>query len=391
MIYVHVVFLCMDWNAPSASAFMVVGPFSTTKPSGMLTKRYYRNEGDKNGSSKANPASSGKANGKGGGALQHQEILHNHMVASSSSSSWHRTDELWDQDWHDAFIRNGLVDFCPPMTDFLFCLKVGGGNPRVRATSSSPVQLPWKNDDNDKHSGVEEPPPMMGLLEEASHLEAAKNSHVAADATRDLLHEPYSKLFHHKDDDDDHEPAGTFRYDCIFDTNLMNDLLVPDAADDTTALTNNRHNTMDESNTHEATATSSLLPTPTTITPLSSYANVAKLLLEAHQTLQEHGIYVAVTEQPIAASPQMQDFLEQAGRRIGLQWHFDLQEISGGSVHVSVARKYFSGALPSFGKLATMTTTTTTAKTQESRQSSRKQGKLGNNDQDDNRTSRLAP
>ena len=37
------------------------------------------------------------------------------------------TNSLWNLAWHDSFVRNGLSDFVPPLTDSLNVLVVGGG------------------------------------------------------------------------------------------------------------------------------------------------------------------------------------------------------------------------------------------------------------------------
>lgn len=72
------------------------------------------------------------------------EIFNNSMVPSTSS--WKKSDDLWNQEWHDAFIRSGFVDFTPPLTDFLFCLMVGdsGGGTSSGHTENSSSQLPWQ-------------------------------------------------------------------------------------------------------------------------------------------------------------------------------------------------------------------------------------------------------
>ena len=74
------------------------------------------------------------------------------------------------------------------------------------------------------------------------------------------------------------------------------------------------------------------------------------ILQEATRVLKEHGIYVIVTQEPIPL--HVQEYLLQVGDVIGLQWQFGLDGLSGDEQSISVARKYFTGELPSFGKLA---------------------------------------
>lgn len=81
--------------------------------------------------------------------------------------------------------------------------------------------------------------------------------------------------------------------------------------------------------------------------------NAGTLLVEATCSLQEHGIYVAITKKSMAATPILKEYLIRAGHSLGMQWQFDLEEISRGDVHVSVARKYYTGTLPSSHGLAT--------------------------------------
>ena len=62
------------------------------------------------------------------------------------------TDKLWNLAWHDSFVRNGLSDFVPPLTDTLNVLVVGEDTDETLLTSevgqdepsviSSPQQRP---------------------------------------------------------------------------------------------------------------------------------------------------------------------------------------------------------------------------------------------------------
>ena len=52
------------------------------------------------------------------------------------------------------------------------------------------------------------------------------------------------------------------------------------------------------------------------------------------------------------STPILKKYLIQAGHSLGMQWHFDLEEISRGDVHVSVARLYDNRSLPATHGLA---------------------------------------
>ena len=246
---------------------------------------------------------------------QPQEVIHNSMIPSDATSSWQRADELWNQEWHDAFIRSGFVDFTPPLTDFLFCLKVGDGaddnsNHGVDQYSDFSVQLPWDSaglsSQNEQHTF-----PASDFLDDSQP--SLKEQRVDGA----LIHDPITAL---ASTGGDTTNTHRFRYDCIFDTSLMNDIVHHDSLDGGVCF--------------------------------CDFDRVGTLLLEATQALQEHGIYIMITKRPMAKTPVFRDMLQEFGASFGMQWKFDLEEISRGDVHVSVARKYFAGELPSFGKLA---------------------------------------
>jgi hypothetical protein len=76
---------------------------------------------------------------------------------------------------------------------------------------------------------------------------------------------------------------------------------------------------------------------------------VQQLLSEASLALREHGIYVLLTQQ---LSYTTMSLLEKYSHQTGLQWQFKLDGISNNTTQVSVARRYNTGAMPSFGKLS---------------------------------------
>lgn len=84
---------------------------------------------------------------------------------------------------------------------------------------------------------------------------------------------------------------------------------------------------------------------------LSSPLDTSILLLEASRRLREHGVYVVTTQSGVMPL-HMKVYLENSGKLLGMEWKFDLDGISDDGMSVSVARKYFTGELPSVGRLA---------------------------------------
>lgn len=221
------------------------------------------------------------------------------------------TPELWSQDWHDSFVRNGLVDFVPPLSSHLNCLLVGGSEHHAAESNSAPSTVlkasqQIQQEENEKikdknHVMADEITPFVveGSLEQA--LEANN-----VDEQQAMLIRLFGKLdvhtAHHEDSTD---------LDCILDRGLMDEL-----------VTTNKDR------------------------------DVGLLLLEATRHLREHGVYIVVTSTQL--TDEMKDFLVNVGTLLGMQWRFDLDGISNDYVTVSVARKYFTGELPTAGKLATV-------------------------------------
>jgi hypothetical protein len=219
---------------------------------------------------------------------------------------WKTTDQLWDQEWHDAFLLNDLADFAPPLTGHLFCLMVGDGG--TSTASHEDHALPWIL--NSFESAAHPP---VGVLSRSE--DSMVNDDFAGCLSDDeALARRLSPLTANTatTPTSDHP----FRYDCIFDTSLMNGKGGGDSF---------------------------------------STFDVGMLLYDATKSLQEYGIYVVVTKEPMASAP-VKDFLIEASKILGMEWKFDLDEVSKEGLYVSVARKFFVAALPSFGKLAKVAT-----------------------------------
>jgi hypothetical protein len=215
---------------------------------------------------------------------------------------WKTTDQLWDQEWHDAFLLNDLADFAPPLTDHLFCLMVGDGG--TSTASHEDHALPWIQK---AFESAEHPP--VGVLSgsEDSMVNDDFADYLSDDEALARRLSPLTATTATTPTSDH-----PFRYDCIFDTSLMNGKGGGESF---------------------------------------STFDVGMLLYDATKSLQEYGIYVVVTKEPMASAP-VKDFLIEASKILGMEWKFDLDEVSKEGLYVSVARKFFVAALPSFGKLA---------------------------------------
>ncbi|KAL7543776.1 hypothetical protein ACHAXR_013080 [Thalassiosira sp. AJA248-18] len=218
------------------------------------------------------------------------------------------TNSLWNLAWHDSFVRNGLSDFVPPLTDSLNVLVVGGPG----AASAQP--------ETNQNAAVNDPipatttAPISAATEEAAALETQ-----AQDSSCSFL----AAVFDDDKTGEDEKSSSALddfvsSYDCIVDQGLIADLLGG------TAASNNKE-------------------------------DMGRLLWEATKRIKDMGIYVASTP-PL--SDETKEYLTKLGQLLGLQWVFDLDGISDSNLSVNVARysKYLKDELPpgwqSFSKLA---------------------------------------
>jgi hypothetical protein len=83
------------------------------------------------------------------------------------------------------------------------------------------------------------------------------------------------------------------------------------------------------------------------------HQDVGLLLLQATRHIREYGVYIVITRNQLPE--ETKEYLRAVGAMLGMQWRFDLDGISN-ETHgtVSVARKYFTGELPTVGKLTTV-------------------------------------
>ena len=219
--------------------------------------------------------------------------------------------ELWSKEWHDSFLRNGFVDFVPPLSEKLDCMVIGDG-------ISMPLP-PWQDGTKNldavkskhvlRHSSVDQSTIEQEIsaqlkLEKRQHQNLEDDGHPYSDSDLTKL-DSISAMGKSLLDFEG-------KYDCLFDHGWMEAAL--------------------RMGSHQGAIQASVI------------------LQEATRVLKEHGIYVIVTQEPIPL--HVQEYLLQVGDVIGLQWQFGLDGLSGDEQSISVARKYFTGELPSFGKLA---------------------------------------
>ena len=252
-------------------------------------------------------------------------MVHVPMTSSQSSSLQHappllallETDDYW-KEWHYSFSRNGLTDFLPEFSDHLKCCMIGGGGGNdnvdmaaghsLSGTSQLGTQLPWQVDSDASSS-----------ITHANHGIAADPS-----TTTD------TSLQHTLNKDDDIDTLGKLAaattsiieseengFDCILDGGVMNSVL--SALPDTVTW-------------HSRAGPAALL-------------ELHSLMQEANEAIREFGIYVAITDGPIPGHAK--EYLVAMGEVMGMEWNFELDGLSNEDVGVSVARKFFNGAVNS--------------------------------------------
>jgi hypothetical protein len=231
-------------------------------------------------------------------------------------------------EWQDSFHRNGLSDFCPPMSSNLHCLVVGQGmEGQPRATKGPPVpipKLPWEEAaeaaitslhllNNDSMS-LEEPLATVVASNDAEPATAPiiRVERVTSrdEATTTTNHEDSTWSISSSSSPSRQQKAAI--YDCIIDQGLMEAVLALDK----------------EQAIHE-------------------------LSMEVATSLCEHGIYVLITPQPL--TQQQQNWLQASGMAAGLEWEWELDGISDPQKLrqvVSVARRFHTGIMPKVGKLS---------------------------------------
>lgn len=245
----------------------------------------------------------------------------------SAMDTYVNTESLWNLAWHDSFVRNGLADFVPPLTDSLRVLVVGNKFQGPTAvvvgeiddTKDYDYTSTTSADINQEGSDSTSVTAAVTDDDDADDIEVDFNS---AQQSQDSSCSFLAAVFGDnnivgEEDEVSSRSSSTelefISYDCIMDKGIMADLCA--SADD------------DDSN--------------------NGYKNkkdLARLLYEATKRIRECGVYVANT-QPM--SLETKDYLSNLGEYLGLQWDFDLDGISDDNLSVSVARKF--GSCPTIG------------------------------------------
>jgi hypothetical protein len=222
------------------------------------------------------------------------------LIASPQQQRYEEKNE-----WHDSFSRNGLADFVPPAAAFMNCLVVGGNEHsqanalpfmwEPEAIPASPL-LPDSDSPSSVHVDVHP------LLVNDDNNNIIHEGHVSSQE----LEATIANLLEEENTNIRHEAKQQPLYDCILDRGLM-DQIILEGADD---------------------------------------AAVRDLLQNASRAIQEHGIYVFVTQR---LSAPVKEYLTEVGESIGLAWEFDLDGISNEGMSVSAARKFFNDPMPHSG------------------------------------------
>lgn len=241
----------------------------------------------------------------------HNQVQSDRILTTNSLAVWNEQleqEQAQIRDWQDAFQRNNLADFTPPMTAAgMNCLLIGDnlGEPRnPNQRNHFQTKLPWEDEPEaditslqvirpDANDDTQESPSMIQTslvsLPSTTLSNTSPNCHSSSDSSSSLQ-----------------IPKVAAVYDCIVDQGLLG----------------------------------SVLDDP---------SQVRSLLLEAATALREHGIYVLSTSH---FQPRHRTLLEELTHDCGLEWEFELDGISDETQQVSVARRFNAGAMPSVGKLS---------------------------------------
>mmetsp|Transcript_21697 Transcript_21697/g.34038 ORF Transcript_21697/g.34038 Transcript_21697/m.34038 type:complete len:346 (-) Transcript_21697:140-1177(-) len=242
----------------------------------------------------------------------------------SAMDTYVNTESLWNLAWHDSFVRNGLMDFVPPLTDNLSVLVVGN---RFEGPTSAVGEIE-DTKENQSSTSTESNEEDLDtddstvLRADATNGDAStESSSLTQQQSQDSSCSFLAAVFSDDNTSFDEDESSTSSsselqftsYDCIMDKGVMADLCASAGED---SSSNNFKNKKD----------------------------IARLLYEATKRIRESGIYVANT-QPM--SFETKEYLTKLGEYLGLQWEFDLDGISDDCLSVSVARKF--GSCPTIG------------------------------------------
>lgn len=261
----------------------------------------------------------------------HNQAQDAKQTETNSLNLWNEElakEQLSVKEWQDAFQRNGLADFTPPMSAGLNCLMVG-------APDEYGNKLPWEDE-------AEAAATPLRISEKATRKVIGvpiRDAIVLSESRKEVpsrtttLPGPADIVVSTGGDPKATSKAAASKataslskasqipaasYDCIIDQGLLDSVIALSAHDDNNDNDSNKA--------------------------------VQDLLLEAATALREFGIYVCMSAEPLSAETKRR--LEEASELAGLEWQFELDGLLESGEIVSVARRYNNGALPSVGKLS---------------------------------------
>jgi len=222
-------------------------------------------------------------------------------------------EDNW-KEWHYSFSRNGLTDFLPQFSDHITCCLIGGGNDNgniaghsLSGTSQLGTQLPWQVD-SDASCSITHGTSGSGTV--AADLPATRSAHTNLQHKSNDVHGKLSAATTTSMIESDSKG-----FDCILDGGVMNAVV----------------SSLPETVTWHSRAG------PEALLELHS------LMQEANAAIREFGIYVAITDGPVPGHAK--EYLVAMGDVMGMEWKFELDGLSNEDYCVSVARKYFNGAV----------------------------------------------
>jgi len=255
----------------------------------------------------------------------HNQAQDEKQTETNSLKVWNEEmakEQISVREWQDAFQRNNLADFTPPMSAGLNCLMVG-------APEEDGTKLPWEDEAEatvtplripEKASSSTQGVIDMPIEEDAIVLSDSSSN--SQDESSNILPAPSDIVVVSTDKEDtkssrkptapslskaSRTPAAS--YDCIVDQGLLDSVVA-----------------------------------------LGEKQAVQDLLMEAATAIREFGIYVYVAAEPLSA--ETKQTLLDTSELAGLEWQFELDGLLESGEIVSVARRYNTGELPSVGKLS---------------------------------------
>ncbi|CAJ1947263.1 unnamed protein product [Cylindrotheca closterium] len=270
----------------------------------------------------------------------HNQAQDEKQTETNSLKLWNEElakEQLSVKEWQDAFARNGLADFTPPMSAGLNCLMVG-----APATEDNGTKLPWEDEAEATITPLRIP---------------EKTSTTKVMDMIDTM--PIEDAIVLSDDSSRKEKSSSSNM--ILSTDEPSDIIVSTSHSSPKSSASSKNNQATLSKASQTPAASydcivdhGLLDS---VVALSSSADadkkqgvVQELLVEAATALREFGIYVYVSAEPL--SVETRQTLQEASELAGLEWQFELDGLLECGEVVSVARRYNNGVLPSVGKLS---------------------------------------